>query len=35
MFTLLGIDPHKAEHTNDGRSIKLVADGESVHELVS
>jgi hypothetical protein len=35
MFTLLGIDPHKAEHTNDGRSIKLVADGEAVHELMS
>jgi hypothetical protein len=35
MFTLLGIDPQKAEHTNDGRSIKLVADGEAVHELLS
>ncbi len=35
MFTLLGIDPHKAEHTNDGRSIKLVADGEAVHELMT
>jgi hypothetical protein len=35
MFTLLGIDPHKTEHTNDGRSIKLVADGEAVTELIS
>jgi Protein of unknown function (DUF1501) len=35
MFTLLGIDPNKAEHTNDGRSIKLVADGEAVQELMS
>jgi hypothetical protein len=35
IFTLLGIDPHKAEHTNDGRSIKLVADGEAVNELIA
>ncbi len=35
MFTLLGIDPQKSEHTNDGRSIKLVADGEAVRELIS
>jgi uncharacterized protein (DUF1501 family) len=35
MFTLLGIDPNKAEHTSDGRSIKLVSDGEAVQELIS
>jgi hypothetical protein len=34
MFTLLGIDPNKAEHTSDGRSMKLVADGEAIHELI-
>ncbi len=35
MFMLLGIDPHKSEHTSDGRSIKLVADGEPVAELIA
>ena len=35
MFTLLGIDPHQTKHTNDGRSIKLVSDGEVVSELLA
>jgi hypothetical protein len=34
MFTLLGIDPQKSEHTSDGRSIKIVADGDAMHELI-
>ena len=35
MFTLLGIDPYQTKHTNDGRSLKLVSDGEPVAELIS
>jgi hypothetical protein len=34
-YTLLGIDPHKQDHTPDGRSTKLVADGQAVPELMA
>ena len=35
MYTLLGIDPHQQEHSSDGRSVRLVAEGNAVKELMS
>lgn len=35
VYTLLGIDPHKQDHTPDGRSNRLVADGRAIEELIS
>jgi hypothetical protein len=33
IYTALGIDPHKALVTPDGRPVEILSEGDPIHEL--